>query len=408
MSVGQPILAARGLVKRYGRVTALDNADFDLMPNEILGVIGDNGAGKSTLIKALCGAVIPDSGEIRLSGEIVNFQSPIDAREAGIETVYQNLALSPALSIADNMFLGREIRLGGPLGQYFRALNRTAMQKFAREKLNELDNYAVRGQLLFVPAENLKVRLIGDVTDLDSACCTQGYLRVGRSLRAANRQFPGLAAGLGYAPPSTDVYDRLSDIDAALRIDTQDGGVSLNADWDIGAVTLTSVSAWRYWDWDVANDRDYTGIPIQSVQRIPSRQDQYSQEFRIASNGATKLGYVADGHARVLVEQIDVRDHSDDARIARRQSLDERELGTAFIRRAVGFHEHHAVHVVRIVARMKSTAQWRNALEPRVAERRRIPEVDVRVDDHAAGTAHVARTRSSATAATIITPLMIS
>src|ERR1700733_813873 len=130
MSV-EPILVGRQLIKRYGRVTALDHADFDLYPNEILAVIGDNGAGKSSLIKALCGAVIPDSGEIRLGGEIVNFRSPIDAREAGIETVYQNLALSPALSIADNMFLGREIRSEGALGSFFRALDRTKMQKFA-------------------------------------------------------------------------------------------------------------------------------------------------------------------------------------------------------------------------------------------------------------------------------------
>ena len=133
-----PILTCRQLVKRYGRVTALDHADFDLYPNEILAVIGDNGAGKSTLIKAICGAVIPDSGEIRLGGEIVQFKSPIEAREAGIETVYQNLALSPALSIADNMFLGREIRTKGGVGGLFRLLDRAAMQKFAREKLNEL------------------------------------------------------------------------------------------------------------------------------------------------------------------------------------------------------------------------------------------------------------------------------
>ena len=133
-----PILTCRQLVKRYGRVTALDHADFDLYPNEILAVIGDNGAGKSTLIKAICGAVIPDSGEIRLGGEIVHFKSPIEAREAGIETVYQNLALSPALSIADNMFLGREIRAKGGIGGLFRLLDRAAMQKFARQKLNEL------------------------------------------------------------------------------------------------------------------------------------------------------------------------------------------------------------------------------------------------------------------------------
>jgi fructose transport system ATP-binding protein len=134
----EPILTCRQLVKRYGRVTALDHADFDLYPNEIVAVIGDNGAGKSSLIKAICGATIPDAGEIRLNGEVVNFKSPIDAREAGIETVYQNLALSPALSIADNMFLGREIRADGFLGKYLRLMNRKAMSKFAREKLNEL------------------------------------------------------------------------------------------------------------------------------------------------------------------------------------------------------------------------------------------------------------------------------
>jgi len=134
----QPILRGRGLNKRYGKVVALDNADFELMPNEILAVIGDNGAGKSTLIKALCGAVIPDTGSIELDGQAVHFKSPIEARMAGIETVYQNLALSPALSIADNMFLGREIRKPGFIGQWFRTLDRSAMQKIARDKLSEL------------------------------------------------------------------------------------------------------------------------------------------------------------------------------------------------------------------------------------------------------------------------------
>ncbi|MFO1455588.1 MAG: TonB-dependent receptor [Steroidobacteraceae bacterium] len=159
--------------------------------------------------------------------------------------------------------------------------------------LNALDNYALRGQLLFEPRADLSLRLIADVTNLDAACCTQSYLRFGQSRRSAARQYPALAAGLGYSPPSPDVYDRLTDIDADLRIDTQDGGVSLLADWKREAGTLTSVTAWRYWDWDVANDRDYTGIPIQSIQRIPSRQDQYSQEFRFASSGDGALRYVA-------------------------------------------------------------------------------------------------------------------
>lgn len=134
----EPILTARGLTKRYGKVTALDNCDFDLMPGEILAVIGDNGAGKSTLIKAISGAVIPDEGEIRLEGRPVAFRTPIEARQAGIETVYQTLAMSPALSIADNMFMGREIRKSGLMGSLFRQLDRPKMRAFARQKLNEL------------------------------------------------------------------------------------------------------------------------------------------------------------------------------------------------------------------------------------------------------------------------------
>uniref|UniRef100_UPI0025EB1606 TonB-dependent receptor n=1 Tax=Nevskia sp. TaxID=1929292 RepID=UPI0025EB1606 len=157
---------------------------------------------------------------------------------------------------------------------------------------NELNNYALRGQLLFLPMENLKLRLIADVSDLDAACCTQSFLRVAQSRRSPARQFPALAAGLGYEPPSRDVYDRLTDIDADLRINTQDGGASLITEWNLGTQTLTSVTAWRYWDWNVANDRDYIGVPIQTLQRIPSRQDQYSQELRIATHGAGPLNYV--------------------------------------------------------------------------------------------------------------------
>ncbi len=134
----QPILSTRNLVRRFGRVVALDHADFDLYPGEIQAVIGDNGAGKSTLIKAISGALQPDEGQIFLEGKEIQFYSPQEARAAGIETVYQNLALSPALSIADNMFMGREIRKSGPLGSWFRKLDRKEMEKQARAKLSEL------------------------------------------------------------------------------------------------------------------------------------------------------------------------------------------------------------------------------------------------------------------------------
>ncbi|MEW2521490.1 ATP-binding cassette domain-containing protein [Actinacidiphila alni] len=125
----EPVLSARGLVKRYGHVTAIDGADFELLPGEVLAVIGDNGAGKTSLIKALTGALVPDAGEIRLHGEPIRFSGPLEARRHGIETVYQDLAVAPSMDIAANMFLGREIRRAGPLGTVFRMLDKKAMRR---------------------------------------------------------------------------------------------------------------------------------------------------------------------------------------------------------------------------------------------------------------------------------------
>jgi fructose transport system ATP-binding protein len=135
----QPVMEGRGLVKRYGQVVALGGADFQLLPNEVLAVIGDNGAGKSTLIKALSGALVPDEGEILLDGEPVRFHSPLDARRHGIETVYQDLAVAPALDISENLFLGRELRRKGPLGTVFRMIDKGAMADRATEAMAELN-----------------------------------------------------------------------------------------------------------------------------------------------------------------------------------------------------------------------------------------------------------------------------
>jgi fructose transport system ATP-binding protein len=134
----EPVLEARGLVKRYGHVTALAGSDFDLRPGEILAVIGDNGAGKSTLIKCLAGATVPDEGEILLDGAPVNIRTPLEARGLGIETVYQTLAVSPALDIADNLFLGREPRAPGLRGRLLRKLDRGRMRDEARKQMSEL------------------------------------------------------------------------------------------------------------------------------------------------------------------------------------------------------------------------------------------------------------------------------
>jgi fructose transport system ATP-binding protein len=132
------ILSARGLVKRFGRVTALEGSDFELFPGEVLAVIGDNGAGKSSLIKCLSGAMIPDEGEIELDGVAVHFKRPNDARAAGIETVYQTLAVAPALDIASNMFLGRERRRTGALGAWLRMMDKAGMRRDARQTIQSL------------------------------------------------------------------------------------------------------------------------------------------------------------------------------------------------------------------------------------------------------------------------------
>ncbi len=138
MAKPQIILKASGLVKRYGGVTALDGVDFELRAGEILAVIGDNGAGKSSLIKALSGAVVPDEGTMELDGKPVHFRSPIDARRHGIETVYQDLAVAPAMSIAENLFLGRELRRPGVLGSVFRSLDKKKMLEEAIGRMNDL------------------------------------------------------------------------------------------------------------------------------------------------------------------------------------------------------------------------------------------------------------------------------
>jgi len=132
------VMQAKGLVKRYGQVTALDGADFELRAGEILAVIGDNGAGKSSLIKALSGATVPDEGEILLDGQRIQFKSPIDARRAGIETVYQDLAVAPAMTIAENLFLGRELRRPGLLGGALRMLDKKKMLEESVARMAEL------------------------------------------------------------------------------------------------------------------------------------------------------------------------------------------------------------------------------------------------------------------------------
>jgi len=132
--MAEPLLEARGVIKHFGQVLALDSADFAVYPGEIVALIGDNGAGKSTLVKTLSGTIRPDGGQILVSGKAVHLGSPLDARRYGIETVYQDLALAPDLDASANLHLGREIYLV----PFLKVLDRRTMRRRATAAFKEL------------------------------------------------------------------------------------------------------------------------------------------------------------------------------------------------------------------------------------------------------------------------------
>ena len=146
--------------------------------------------------------------------------------------------------------------------------------------INEQDNLGLRGQLLFKPSEDFSITLSGDYSKQDPECCGTTFVRVGKTQRPLNRQYDALAAAQSYVVPSRNPYDRLTDLDSNLNAGNKIGGVSAKIKWDVGPGTLTSVTAWRFWDWKPENDRDFTGLSIVSKSQNPSQQDQYSQEFR--------------------------------------------------------------------------------------------------------------------------------
>jgi iron complex outermembrane receptor protein len=159
--------------------------------------------------------------------------------------------------------------------------------------VNTLDNLGLRGHLLWRPTDRLELTLYADYNRQDPEGFAQNYAFVAPTARAANRQYANLAALSNYAPPSISFGDRLVDNDTPLRARQVLGGVSLVANWDLGPAILTSVSAWRTWDWQPSNDRDFTGLPITTVSANPSQQEQFSQELRLASAGDRTIEYTA-------------------------------------------------------------------------------------------------------------------
>ncbi|MBO9576931.1 MAG: TonB-dependent receptor [Sphingobium sp.] len=187
----------------------------------------------------------------------------------------------------------------GPLSDTLAARISTSLTKrdgtiydtASKTDLHRLSNVTVRGQLLWKATDDLQFTLAGDFNRQNPLCCVQYYARVAPTQRALARQYAALSTALGYTPPSTNAFDRVTDLDANINSRQEMGGAALTANWDLGPATLTSITAWRYWDWKPQNDRDYTGLPITTVSQNPSQQKQFSQEIRLASNGSDKLQY---------------------------------------------------------------------------------------------------------------------
>jgi iron complex outermembrane receptor protein len=196
------------------------------------------------------------------------------------------------VSIGNLGFKQAKAAISGPLGDTLAA--RLALSSTGRRGtiynvatgnwINEQDNLGLRGQLLWRPSDAVDVTLQGDYSTQNPECCAQIYVKTGATQRALNRQYEALAAAQNYAVPSRIPFDRVTDIDADINAGNKIGGINLRVKWNTGGGTFTSVTAWRFWDWKPANDRDFTGLPITTQSQNPSQQDQWTQEFRYAQS----------------------------------------------------------------------------------------------------------------------------
>ncbi len=203
------------------------------------------------------------------------------------------------VSVGNLGFRQAKAAISGPLSETLAARfavssthrNGTIRNVVTERNINEQDNLGLRGQLLWQPSDALSVTLAGDYSEQDPECCGTVFVGVGTTQRPLNRQYEALAAAQGYVTPSRNGYDRLTDLDASLNAGNKIGGASLKAELDTGIGKLTSITAWRFWDWKPENDRDFTGLPITTLSQNPSQQDQWTQELRL-SGGGDALDYV--------------------------------------------------------------------------------------------------------------------
>ncbi len=203
------------------------------------------------------------------------------------------------VSVGNLGFKQAKAAVSGPLSDQLAARvaisatgrNGTLFNRATGTWVNAQDNLGLRGQLLWRPSDAVNVTLAGDFSAQNPECCAQVYVRTGLTQRSLARQYAALTAAQNYAVPSTNPYDRVTDVDADLNAGNKIGGASLRIKADLGGGTLTAVTAWRFWDWKPSNDRDFIGLPITTKSQNPSQQDQYTQELRF-NHSTDRLDYV--------------------------------------------------------------------------------------------------------------------
>ncbi len=231
-------------------------------------------------------------GKTTTAGAInITTRQPSFDLEGRAEVTYGNLNFIQAKASLSGPIVAD--RLAARISTSFSRRDGTLYNVVTGRRVNEIDNLGVRGQLLWQVSDNFDLTFAADWNRQNPEGFAQNYFKVVQTARAVNRQYANLARLSGYAPASPDAFDRLVDNDAELDAKQTIFGGSLLADWDLGPVTLTSITAWREWDWQPANDRDFTGLPVTTVSANPSQQMQFSQEIRLASNGSNRFDYVA-------------------------------------------------------------------------------------------------------------------
>ncbi len=221
----------------------------------------------------------------------VTTRRPSFELEARGEVTYGNLDFIQAKASVSGPIVADKLAVR--LSASFTSRDGTLFNTITGRRVNELANIGFRGQVFWQVTDNLDLTFSGDWNRQDPEGFAQNYVKVVPTARATNRQFASLAAASNYAPASTNPFDRLVDNDSPLTARNTIYGASLLANWDLGAATLTSITAWRGWDWVPSNDRDFTGLSITPVSANPSQQEQFSQELRVASDGANRFDYVA-------------------------------------------------------------------------------------------------------------------